>query len=90
MTAEQASDDDDLQEDPLRPFESWLHDYMNDSATVDALGPLGAKCRDAADELVTELLANADEPAARARFTRSLGFMILDSYLQNGWETYEL
>lgn len=51
------SDDDWSTEDPSRPFEQWLDDYTNSTATVDALGELGAKCRDAADRMVSELLA---------------------------------
>jgi hypothetical protein len=52
MTTKQA--DDELGEDPARPFERSLHDYLNDFATVDALG---AKCRDAAHQLVSEVIS---------------------------------
>lgn len=82
-------DQGDVVEDPARPFEQWLDDFVNDDATVDALGELGVKCRDAADRLVDELIANPSDRAARTRFTRSLGFFILDSYLRDGWERYE-
>ncbi|GAA0905865.1 hypothetical protein [Virgisporangium aurantiacum] len=76
-------------EEPGRPFEQWLDDYADSTATVDALGQLGAQCRDAADRLVGELLASAGNPAVRARLTRTLGFMIYDSYRLDGWDEYE-
>jgi len=78
-----------IHEDPKRPVEQWLDNYLNSRATVDALGELGAKCRDAADRLVSELLANADDRVVRASFTRSLSFMIFDSYRLDGWDEYE-
>jgi hypothetical protein len=84
-----SADDDSTVEDPSRPFEQWLGHYMNSTATVDALGELGAKCRDAADQIVNELLAAGGGSTTHARLTRSLGFMIFDSYRLNGWEEYE-
>jgi hypothetical protein len=83
------SADDDTAEDPSRPFERWFDWYINSTATVEALGPLGAKCRDTAEQLVSQLLADADDPSVRARFTRSIGFMIFDSYRLNGWDEHE-
>ena len=83
------ADDDSTVEDPSRPFEQWLDDYMNSTATVDALGELGAKCRDAADQMVSDLLAAGGGSVTPARLTRLLGFMIFDSYRLNGWEEYE-
>ena len=77
-------------EEPTRPFEQWLDNYVNSTAMVEALGDLGIMCRDAADRLVTELLARSGDPAARAHFTRALSFMILDSYRLDGWEEYEV
>jgi hypothetical protein len=38
---------------------------------------------------VTQLLTAAGDPSARARITRSLGFMIFDSYRLNGWDEHE-
>ncbi|GAA1593033.1 hypothetical protein [Actinoplanes couchii] len=84
-----SADEDWTEEEPSRPFEPWLDDYMNSTATVDALGALGSRCRDAADRLVSELLADPNDPAARSRFTRTLGFLIFDSYRLDGWEEYE-
>jgi hypothetical protein len=81
----ETADDDWTVEEPSRPFEQWLDDYMNSTATVDALGQLGAQCRDAADRLVSELLAHHRDTAERARFTRTLGFLIYDSYRLDGW-----
>src|SRR5690606_5289023 len=81
-------DEGEVREDADRPFEQWLDDYLSEDITADPIGELGAKCRDAADRLVSELLRNPSA-RARARFTRSLAFFIYDSYICDNWEAYE-
>jgi hypothetical protein len=78
------------EEDPERPFDSWWENYRTTYFEIQALGPLGAKCRDAAGDLIDEFSAGVDVPrAARTRFARILTCLIYDSYLSGDWDYEE-
>ena len=57
------------------------------SFEITALGPLGAKCREAAGDLIDEMLGGASIPAAaRMSAARILTCLIYDSYHSDVWD----
>jgi hypothetical protein len=78
------------QEDPGRPFETWWESYRDPSFEIAALGPLGAKCREAAGDLIDEIVGGAPIPApAKRSAARILTCLIYDSYHSDVWNYEE-
>jgi hypothetical protein len=79
------------EEDPERPFETWLENYRASYFEIEALGRLGTKCREAAGDLIEEFLGGIEVPrTAKIRFARILTCLIYDSYLSgDNWDYKE-
>lgn len=76
-----------LQEDPERPFELWWENYRNTNWKTAALGTLGAKARDAAAELLDEVLRGRSISREDKRtYVRLLTWLIYDAYLADQWD----
>jgi hypothetical protein len=81
---------DEPEEEPGRSFEPWWANYRDPYFQIQARGPLVAKCRDAAADLVEELLVAKGAPSAsRADVVRVLTCLILDGYLLDRWDYEE-
>lgn len=77
-------------EQPGRLFETWWENYVDPNFEIAALGPLGAKARDAAGDLIDQLL-DSGSVASRTRrdVARILTCLIIDAYEADRWEYQE-